>query len=860
MEGELPSDRPSLGSRLLHKFAPLFGLLLFAVALWVLHHQLKAYHFHQIMQTLRELPGYQVIVALGLTFMSYLIMTGYDLLALRYVNHALPYSNVAMASFISYAFSNNMGFGMIAGGSVRYRLYSAWGLSALEITKVVAFCSATLSLGFFTLGGIVFFFEPLALPEAMHVPFTSVHSLGGIFLALVAALLLWVLVIKRPLRIRDWEFPLPSPSLLLAQITVACIDWALAGTVLYALLRPVTGLTFLGFLSIYLLAQTAGIISQVPGGLGIFETVIVLLLDLPASETMGVLLAYRGIYYLLPLCVAAALLALQEVLQRQEKIRKVARIFAQWGSALVPPLLSFTVFVGGAILLFSGATPAVGERLGWLMRFLPLPVLELSHFLASLAGMGLVLLARGLQRRLDAAYWFSLLLLGLGVVFSLLKGLDYEEAGVLALILIALLPSRGHFYRKASVLERPFSPRWIAAIVLVLVCSFWLGMFSYKHIEYSADLWWQFTLSGDAPRFLRSMVGVVALALFFSVARLLRAAPPKPISPGLVDLQKVDFIVQQSRHTYATLALLGDKSFLFSEKGNAFIMYGVEGRSWVAMGDPVGPEGEWPDLVWRFRELCDRYDDWPVFYEIGHEHLNLYLELGLAVLKLGEEAMVSLDKFSLEGSDRKGLRHTFHKMEKEGCVFEVVPAERVPLILSELKSISDAWLKEKNTREKGFSLGFFDPDYLKRLPSSVIRKNGNIVAFANIWLGGSHEEFSIDLMRYLPGAPHGVIEYLFICLMLWGGQEGYHWFNLGMAPLSGLEGHGLAPLWNRLGAFVFRHGEHFYNFQGLRQYKEKFQPEWRPKYLASPGGLSVPRTLANIASLISGGMKGVISK
>jgi len=104
------------------------------------------------------------------------------------------------------------------------------------------------------------------------------------------------------------------------------------------------------------------------------------------------------------------------------------------------------------------------------------------------------------------------------------------------------------------------------------------------------------------------------------------------------------------------------------------------------------------------------------------------------------------------------------------------------------------------------------------------------------------------------------MEYLFICLMLWGKEQGYRWFSLGMAPFSGLENGTLAPLWNRLGAFVYRYGEHFYNFQGLRQYKDKFDPEWRPKYLALPGGLALPQIFANIARLISGGMKGVVAK
>ncbi|UCE54285.1 MAG: DUF2156 domain-containing protein [Desulfobacterales bacterium] len=135
-----------------------------------------------------------------------------------------------------------------------------------------------------------------------------------------------------------------------------------------------------------------------------------------------------------------------------------------------------------------------------------------------------------------------------------------------------------------------------------------------------------------------------------------------------------------------------------------------------------------------------------------------------------------------------------------------------------------------------------------------------IEAFANLWTGAQLDELSLDLMRYLPQAPDGVMEYLFIRLMLWGKARGYRWFNLGMSPVSGLENRALAPLWNRLSAFVFRYGEHFYNFQGLRQYKEKFDPQWRPRYLASPGGLALPQIFANLATFISGSTKGVVAK
>jgi phosphatidylglycerol lysyltransferase len=183
----------------------------------------------------------------------------------------------------------------------------------------------------------------------------------------------------------------------------------------------------------------------------------------------------------------------------------------------------------------------------------------------------------------------------------------------------------------------------------------------------------------------------------------------------------------------------------------------------------------------------------------------------------------------------------------------------VPL-LDELEAVSSAWLSEKNTREKGFSLGFFDRQYLARLPVAVVRKASRIVAFANIWPSAAKVELTIDLMRYDKSAPPRVMEYLFTQLMLWGRTEGYQYFSLGMAPLSGFESRRLTPLWNRFGAFLFRHGEHFYNFQGLRNFKEKFNPDWEPRYLATPRNISVPFVLTRIAGLVSGGVSGVLAK
>ena len=849
--------------RWLRLAAPLISVLFFLGALWVLERALRGHRYHDILAGIRQIPGPALLAAAGLTVLSYLLLTGYDFISTRYAGRPLPWRRTALASFVGYAFSMNMGLPLLSGTPVRYRLYSSWGLSAAQVAEVVAFNAVTFWLGFLCVGGLAFLLAPMPAPESLPLPFDSLRPLGGLLLAVAAAYVVLGALWRRPLRLRSWQLDPPSFRTCVAQLVLSSADWSVAAGVLFVLLPQGGRPHYLAFLGVFVLAQIAGLASQVPAGLGVVESVLLLLLVPPLrpSEVLASLLAYRVIYYLLPLILSVLLLARHEVREGRARLVALGLSVGRWAQALVPHAFALATFVSGVILLFSGATPAIQGRLAWLDRLLPLPVIELSHFLGSVTGVLLLFLAHGLQRRLDAAFHLTAALLAAGIVLSLLKGLDYEEAAILAAMLAALAPCRREFYRRASLLHERLSPGWAAAVFLVILASVWLGLFSHRHVAYSGDLWWQFALEeGDAPRFLRATVGVVMAALLLAVAGLMRPALPEPRPPGPGELDRAWDVVRRSPRTYANLALLGDKSLLFGPGGEAFLMYGVEGRSWVALGDPVGPERGWRDLVWQFREMSDRHGGWTVFYQVDAESLPLYLDLGLSPLKIGEEGRVPLAGFSLDGGSRKGLRHILNKLEKEGLSLEIVPAERVPRILGSLREVSDAWLASKQAREKGFSLGFFEPGYLARFPAAIVRGEGRILAFADLWETAGKEELSIDLMRHLPEAPAGVMDYLFTRLMLWGRDEGYRSFNLGMTPLAGLEERALAPLWSRLGAFVYRHGEHFYNFQGLRQYKEKFDPEWRPKYLASPARLALPRIVANVASLIGGGMRGIVGK
>lgn len=339
--------------------------------------------------------------------------------------------------------------------------------------------------------------------------------------------------------------------------------------------------------------------------------------------------------------------------------------------------------------------------------------------------------------------------------------------------------------------------------------------------------------------------------------RWFERARPRPAAADAAALERARPIIERSARTYPNLAYRRDKALLFSPEGNALLMYGRIGKSWIAMGDPVGPQAQARALARRFCGECSRQDGWSVFFEVRPEHLEWYFDLGLTLTQLGEEARVELAAFGLQRPELARVRQARAKLARGGYRFEILPRDAVPAALPALTRVSDAWVARKATREKGFSNASFDESYLTFFPVAVVRRDGEVVAFANLWQGAAKEELSVDLMRHLPDAPNGTMDLLFSELLLWGREEGYRWFNFGMAPLSGLDTRRGAPLWHRLATFVYRHGEHFYNFRGLRAYKEKFLPVWSPLYLASPGGAALPAVLLDVTALIAGGYAGI---
>ena len=309
----------------LQRYAPVLGFILLLAAIWMLYRQLQVYNLQDIIHHIKALPTSRLLLALLLTGLSYVTLSGYDALSLHYIRRPLPYEKMAFAAFMSYAFGHNAGMTWLSGGTVRYRLYLSWGVSTLDTAKVVLVCNLTFWLGFCALSGSVFIIEPLAIPAALHLPFASTRPLGILLFAFIATYLALISVYRTPLRIRTRQVDLPSPLFSVAQIGIAALDLALAGGVLYVLLPPAAGLSLISSLGIFLLAYIAGMISQVPGGLGVFETIVLMLVPatIPAPTALGVLLVYRAIYYLLPLFFAAVCFGLHEAWLRRSNIAQM---------------------------------------------------------------------------------------------------------------------------------------------------------------------------------------------------------------------------------------------------------------------------------------------------------------------------------------------------------------------------------------------------------------------------------------------------------------------------------------------------------------------------------------------------------
>jgi len=591
-------------------------------------------------------------------------------------------------------------------------------------------------------------------------------------------------------------------------------------------------------------------ISITPQGIGVVEGVMTLVfasLGVPIERAAVITLAFRGLTFWLPM--AAGFVILRRVPSFAAEVETQTTL---WGVRIAAALAAVT----GIVNVISGIIPSLPTRMG-AAEHLPLVVRHGARAAAVLAGFALLTLAVSLWRRKRMAWYLTLLALGASLISHLLKGLDYEE-GLLALAAgTVLLSERRHFQARSD----PPSVRrglWAAASALTFALAYGTAGFYLldRHfrshfglgaaVRQTLVMFTEYSDPGLQPvtgfgRYFADSIYIVGAATAgYALVMLLR---PVLLRAGAspADRSRAQRIVEQfGRSSLARFTLFPDKAYYFSP-GGSVVAFAVKGRVALALGDPIGPAHDAAEAIRAFRDRCER-DDWtPAFYQTLPDYLPAYRDAGFHALHIGDEGIVALTTFTLEGKEGKTLRGAVNRLVRAGYETILHEPPLTDTLLEELRQVSDDWLAMMHGAEKGFSLGWFDDEYIRgSAVMAVHASHGRIVAFANIVPEYQVDEATIDLMRRRRDAPPGTMDFLFVRLLQWAASRGYATFNLGLSPLAGVGLRGGAPAVERALHYLYEHLNQFYNFKGLHAFKEKFRPLWSPRYLVYADVASLP--------------------
>jgi len=849
-----------------------FSAVLLCIVVAVAWTELEHLDWARLHRDVQSLPLATLILLIAAGALAVFAMSAYDALLAHWQGIRLPARELLRLSWVANSFNNFVGFSGLAGSGIRYLL-----LSRAEVPTRQA-------IGF---SGTVLTSIPVGLAvlawSALTFGQTHLHALGNMRWPAILALTAFALYLPvywwlsgSPQWSQRWGLELAALTRRqrVTLIAVSVCDWMLAASLAWACLRVAGAVpNWPEFMLAFTAAAALGIFSLLPGGFGVFDTVLFYALSaigLPANSLLTGILLFRLVYYLLPWLVGIYLGAELLVIDDQSFIARVSarwRRSGLWGFIRLPlnltatlgvRLLAWLILLSGIVLLVSAAYPALKDRLAILDRLLPLGAVESSHLLSVIIGVMLVGAARGIHARVRGAYRLAMVLLTSGALFSLLKGIDYEEALFLTMVAALLRMRRRDFYRAGFPLLSARTLVWTGWLFLAILGFMLLGSVIYGGIDLTRVLDFAFHL--DQSRFIRALFGAwLASLLVLGWTLFLVPRPPLSLPDRDALAAARAFLRQHGGNDLAHLALLGDKYLRYSSDNRAMIQFGRIGNRLVALGDPNGDEAAIAAAIGEFRTFADLYDLDPVFYEISERHLGHYHELGFSLFKLGETARVSTAEFTLQGKRNESLRHSAKHAIKAGAAVEILEGPIDEPTWAILADISTRWLREKRVAEKGFSLGRFSRPYLEQAPIAVVRIGERIVAFASLVPQyGKRRALSIDLMRYVSEAPAGTMDLLFTELIAYARDHGFVDFDLGMAPLSGVGASRFAKPQERLAQITYRYGDRFYNYKGVRAFKEKYHPRWESRYLAYPAGVPVARLLADTAALVAGGYRRIL--
>ncbi len=621
-------------TRYLRHLPAVLGVALLFGAIYVVQREFRHLKIDDIAKAIHAFPTRALVISFIWTVLSYGVLTFYDRLGTIYAGHKVSYSRAAFASFCAYALSHNLGFAAVSGAAVRYRLYAHWGLTPVQIAKTVAFCSLTFGLGGMVLGGAILFLEPQAVPFfGDHVPMWGMWLVGALLWAVVGGYVTLSKVVGT-VRVFGHTFELPGWRMAIVQVLLATIDVAVTASIFYALLPPTPGLTWLRFLGVYVASYTAGLAANLPGGIGVFDSAMLLGLEpwLDAPQIVGAIIIFRLYYYIIPLFLAGGLFAGNEILLRGGTVfrslqGRVPRISEP---DFAVAAITGAVALCGVMLLSLGVLAPTAD-FSWIDPDLAGLASEAGQFVPSLIGAALLVLAIGLSQRVNLAWGATIVMLMAGAAFAVAQGERLWIAGVLVVATLLVAPFRSSFYRHARLLSGPLQASTAVPLFALIVCILALAGFE-RHVRFLTDnSWWEIVLSRDVPNSVRATVALTVAVALIATWRLIR--------PSRIDFSP------WSEEARRRLTLLGGHlplsadGVVWGETDQAGMPFRRCGRILLAFGDPVGPAGDRVSAIWRLRDLAQQEGLDPAVWRASSELLTIYSDLGMTALPLGPDGV-----------------------------------------------------------------------------------------------------------------------------------------------------------------------------------------------------------------------------
>lgn len=824
----------------------IFPLLLLVFAIIEIKKFTGDLNVHLLKSEINQLNLWFFLLILLITFVAVLPMLLYDVILVRILRMKVPNRELLEQSFIANSFSNLIGFGGLVGAMLRTYFFHKFEHDKRRLLSVIA------AVSLFYLTGI----SVLAWVAAIHFhSFALFMDTKWIYFAVVGVgLYLPVFLVIHIIKAKKDNQAIISIKDSIKLIAVSIIEWA---AVFFAILilTKILGIpiSIENLFPVYVAAACAGIISMIPGGLGSFDLVFIWgMQDLHIAEekVLVLLLLYRIGYYFIPFLMGLVFFIKLYWEKWNQSWNYLPRAILQGFSHI---LLTMLVFLSGLILLLSASVPGIMERLKITQELLAMPIVNVSHQLSVAAGFLLLGLSRGIEYSVKRTYDVTMFALILAALFSIFKGIDYEEAIFLITVALLLRMSRGQFYRESYVLTWG---KTIFDIMVILIITSMYIIIGYLNlpdakVEIPAKLL-PFVIVDYRDLFLSAFIGIIIAFAILAFGYLVSLPKKWKFEPSAGQENAIREHFQKHRgKVLSHLIFLHDKYIFWNSKKNVLIAYKNYADKLVILGEPIGERDDLSNAIEEFQELADLYGYTLVFYQVSDSMLPYLHNHGFAFFKLGEDAFVDLQSFSLGGGKMKGLRALKNKFMKENYTFEFLDPPFTKEVFSELEGISNEWLQGRN--EKSFSLGYFDEEYLNKAPIALVRDmNRKILGFMSIMpVYDEGQTISVDLMRFKPDAPNGTIDFLFLSLINWAREEGYCRFNMGMSPLANVGLSKFSFLSEKIAAQIFLHGHFIYHFQGLRKFKEKYTNIWEPKYLAYRKKSSLPIIMAQITLLIS---------